>query len=345
MRKPYFSILVPVYNVEKYLSICLDSVLNQSFSDYEIILIDDGSKDKSGSICDFYSNKYPSIVKTQHKENQGLISARRAGLKLAKGRYICFLDSDDCLLPDALSVLAQTISETNVDVVFYRWKKIDEYGNEISEAVEYAFQETRYLSRKEIFEKMISTSVLNPLWSKCCRYELFDVDADYSSYYKTQNGEDLIQSLPVLANAERFYYLDSVLYGYRMNTSSITHNYQSKQYRTLNILRPLLYDYLVQLKLDSKENVQLFFQKYLNILWENIEALYRGIADKKMREEAIEEVKRYPFVSKAAPFLEEIDIKLCRRIGLRAFYNKSTKAINFYMLLYLPIMTMLRKLR
>lgn len=344
MKKPFFSILVPVYNVEKYLSICLDSVLSQSFSDYEIILIDDGSKDKSGSICDFYSDKYPSIVKTQHKENQGIISARRAGLKLAKGRYVCFLDSDDCLLPDALGVLARTIIETNADVILYRWKKIDNDGNEISEVVEQAFQEARYLSRNEVFEKMISTSSLNSLWSKCCRYELFDVDVDYSSYYKIQYGEDFIQTLPVLAKAERFYYLDRILYGYRMNDSSITHNYQRNQYRTLNVLRPLLYNYLVQLKLDSKENVQLFFQKYLNILWENIVALYRGIADKKIRKEAIEEIKQYPFVKKAAPFLEGSDIKIQRRIGLRAFY-KSTNAISWYMLFYLSIMTMLRKLR
>lgn len=344
MKKPFFSILVPVYNVEKYLSICLDSVLSQSFSDYEIILIDDGSKDKSGSICDFYSDKYPSIVKTQHKENQGIISARRAGLKLAKGRYVCFLDSDDCLLPDALGVLARTIIETNADVILYRWKKIDNDGNEISEVVEQAFQEARYLSRNEVFEKMISTSALNSLWSKCCRYELFDVDVDYSSYYKMQYGEDFIQTLPVLAKAERFYYLDRILYGYRMNASSITHNYQRNQYRTLNVLRPLLYNYLVQLKLDSKENVQLFFQKYLNILWENIVALYRGIADKKIRKEAIEEIKQYPFVKKAAFFLEGSDIKIHRRIGLRAFY-KSTNAISWYMLFYLPIMTMLRKLR
>ena len=129
-----------------------------------------------------------------------------------------------------------------------------------------------------------------------------------------------------------------------MNASSITHNYQRNQYRTLNVLRPLLYNYLVQLKLDSKENVQLFFQNYLSILWENIEALYRGIADKKIRKEAIEEIKQYPFVKKAAPFLEGSDIKIHRRIGLRAFY-KSTNAISWYMLFYLPIMTMLRKLR
>lgn len=89
-----FSIIVPIYNVEKYLRCCVDSVLAENFSDYEMILVDDGSPDGCGKICDEYADKYPHI-KVIHKENGGLSDARNAGIRAAKGDYLIFLDSDD----------------------------------------------------------------------------------------------------------------------------------------------------------------------------------------------------------------------------------------------------------
>lgn len=89
-----FSIIVPIYNVEKYLRCCVDSVLAENFSDYEMILVDDGSPDGCGKICDEYAGKYPHI-KVIHKENGGLSDARNAGIRAAKGDYLIFLDSDD----------------------------------------------------------------------------------------------------------------------------------------------------------------------------------------------------------------------------------------------------------
>ena len=91
---PFFSIIIPVYNVEQYLRECVESILMQSCDDYEIILVDDGSSDKSGKICDKYSEKNNKI-KVVHKENGGLSSARNAGIKIAIGKYIIFIDSDD----------------------------------------------------------------------------------------------------------------------------------------------------------------------------------------------------------------------------------------------------------
>lgn len=88
------SVIVPVYNVEKYLSRCIDSIISQTFSDFELILVDDGSTDSSGKICDEYGKK-DGRVKVIHKRNGGLSSARNCGLENAKGNYICFVDSDD----------------------------------------------------------------------------------------------------------------------------------------------------------------------------------------------------------------------------------------------------------
>ena len=97
----FFSVVIPVYNVEKYLSQCVDSILAQSFTDYELILVDDGAKDNSGKICDEYAQK-DSRVKVIHKENGGLVSARQAGIKMAVGEYVFHLDGDDAVCENAL---------------------------------------------------------------------------------------------------------------------------------------------------------------------------------------------------------------------------------------------------
>ena len=110
------SIVVPVYNVEKYLSQCLDSILTQTYKNLEIILVDDGSTDKSGSICDSYKKKDPRIV-VIHKENGGLSDARNAGVAICKGDFISFVDSDDYLSPYFYEILMGVAQKRNCDIV------------------------------------------------------------------------------------------------------------------------------------------------------------------------------------------------------------------------------------
>ena len=111
-----FSFIIPVYNMEKYLTECLNSVLNQTVKDFEVILINDGSTDSSGELCDQYSTKY-DFVHTIHQENQGLSEARNAGIKLANGEYIILLDSDDFIRENALEILSKIIDGKRPDVI------------------------------------------------------------------------------------------------------------------------------------------------------------------------------------------------------------------------------------
>ena len=109
------SIIVPVFNVRNYLSDCIDSIISQSYSDFECILIDDGSTDGSGAICDEYAKK-DSRIRVFHKENGGVSSARNIGLDNASGEWIYFVDSDDQILPGGLQTMVDWISD-NVDIV------------------------------------------------------------------------------------------------------------------------------------------------------------------------------------------------------------------------------------
>ena len=345
MNIPFFSILIPVYNVERYLEDCLESVLAQSFSDYKVILIDDGSKDRSGQICDAYAESYPDRVKVHHIQNQGALLARRVGLRQAKGKYICFLDSDDCWVEHTLKRLHEIIEETNSDVVLFRWNRIDENGRPLNEKAQSVFSQTGPIDKKIVFEKMLVTIGLNSLSAKCCKLDLFDVNADYSEFYSLQNGEDLLQSLPVLYQANTFYYLDEALYQYRANTASITHSHRKGQHQTLNVIRPMLYDYCVKLGLDTPENNTAFFRRYLLTLWVRLRALYVGISSETERYAVLDEMHSYEFVNRAQDYLDKTHLPLFERLGLSLFYERDNHKLDRYMRIFLGMQKVGRRLR
>ena len=109
---PLISIIIPVYNREKYIEECLNSILSQTFNDYEILLIDDGSNDNTGIICDKYAEENKKI-KVFHKKNGGVSSARNLGLRCAKGKWIIFVDSDDVLAKESLTIMNSIINKPN----------------------------------------------------------------------------------------------------------------------------------------------------------------------------------------------------------------------------------------
>ena len=126
MNVPFFSVIVPVYNVEKYLKECVDSILGQSFSDFELILVDDGSPDNCPAICDEYAKK-DEHVKVIHKPNGGVSSARNAGIQMARGEYILFCDSDDFYLDTAFEKIHYNLIQFNADILCFGIRK--ETGN------------------------------------------------------------------------------------------------------------------------------------------------------------------------------------------------------------------------
>ena len=124
MTQPTISIIVPVYNSEKYLDACIDSILSQSFRDFELILVDDGSKDSSAQICDEYASQ-DTRVRVIHKANGGVSAARNDGLDIAKGEYITFIDSDDWVERESLSTIS---NYRDYDIVFFSHRLVYEGG-------------------------------------------------------------------------------------------------------------------------------------------------------------------------------------------------------------------------
>lgn len=222
-----FSILIPVYNVEKYLRECLDSVLQQTFDDYELILVNDGSKDSSGAICDEYMSKRREKIRVFHQENQGVLLTRRRALSEARGDYIVWLDSDDKLDARTLEKLAAVIFESQGDIIIYGYALTDEIGKSIiktviplSEVQEKVFEGER---KKIIYECMVAGKHMNELCTKCIKRSIIDIQADYKQWKHVRMGDDLFCLFPIVDRARKILCLNEIFYYYRTVPQSITH--------------------------------------------------------------------------------------------------------------------------
>lgn len=151
MYNPKISVIVPVYNVEKYLSRCIDSILAQTFTDFELLLIDDGSNDNSGNICDDYVKK-DNRIRVFHKENGGVSSARNLGLNKANGEWVCFIDSDDTVSNKYIQHMAEAINDKDLLILSnYKKETKDNYAVKLDNVTLYNDEIIRYFIENNIF--------------------------------------------------------------------------------------------------------------------------------------------------------------------------------------------------
>lgn len=172
-KKPKISIIVPVYNVEKYLERCLDSILSQSFNAFELILVNDGSTDNSYKICEKYSYN-DKRIKLINKENGGLSSARNAGIEASQGEYIGFIDSDDYIDKFMYEILYNYAEKNKSDIVICKYKKVDaNFG--MNENLNYNVEEINYSNFQalnQLYEENNIEFVV--MWNKLYKRSLFD---------------------------------------------------------------------------------------------------------------------------------------------------------------------------
>lgn len=221
-----FSIIVPVYGVEKYLRVCLDSLAMQAFSSYEVILVDDGSPDDCPRICDEYAAKYRNF-RVIHKPNDGLVSARKAGAAIARGRYICCVDGDDFVGVDYLPVIDKLIDRYDPDVLCFEYCtfspekciRVDAYGKLDSGLYD------RSKIKEHIFPKLITAEdgsyFLPSVWSKVYRKELYE-RYQMAVDNRITMGEDGACTIPLISHADTLIILKQPLYFYRSNPESMT---------------------------------------------------------------------------------------------------------------------------
>lgn len=223
------SFILPIYKVEQYLPQCVDSILAQATDDCEIILVDDGSPDRCGEICDRYAGEYPS-VKVIHKENGGLSSARNAGMGLAVGKYVLFVDSDDYLEDGSVKKILDWIDSTDADVAFLMSRKV--YPDGTSEPMgEELIREEILGKRREDVLRFLVTRPKFPAsaWGKIYR-RAFLLDNGLHYPNDRRLSEDLMYSVDLFLAAERFDYLDFPYYCYRQSRAGSICNTVNARY-------------------------------------------------------------------------------------------------------------------
>lgn len=217
------SVIVPVYNAQKYLDKCIQSIVNQKYKEYELILVDDGSSDNSAAICDSYADSYGNIT-VIHQTNQGPICARRNGVNAAKGEYITFVDADDWV-DENIYIHFQEYMNKNVDLITFR-KCVDKENSGIID-LEESYKEGLY-NREEIEKNILPTVIWNikknkpdlteSLDDKIFKKSLLEYSYNLASQVpKLHYGEDPLILFPILEKIETLYISNKVLYHYRQH--------------------------------------------------------------------------------------------------------------------------------
>jgi len=217
---PFFSIIVPVYNAEKYLIECIESVIHQSMSDFELLLVDDGSTDSSGRICDKYSLTNRQIH-TFHQSNSGQLCARQHGIRQSTGKYLMFLDADDYLEQNTLDRIKQAIRDTGSDCVIFGFNRV--YDGRIISTTDKSFSDTVISDKSKLYKRVFFEMEYNPHWRKAVNASLMSHSAS-SDYNTVMIGEDLIQSLEIYKKISSAVFIPDCLYNYRINSNSVTHS-------------------------------------------------------------------------------------------------------------------------
>lgn len=221
-----FSIILPIYNVEKYLQECVDSILNQTYKNYEIILVDDGSKDSSPALCDKLANDH-SCIRVIHKVNGGLSDARNFGTNAARGEYIIYVDSDDFIIRNDFLERINLKLSSKPDLVFYKYQKFFDATRTFEDCrYSYANAETKK-NYPEMIEALVKADAFYGMaWIKAIRRGL--IEENSISFEVGLLGEDMEWNYHLISQAHSIAFIDEAFLAYRQREGSITSTHKLK---------------------------------------------------------------------------------------------------------------------
>lgn len=306
------SVIVPVYNVEKYLRRCVDSLLCQTYPNIEIILVDDGSTDKSGSICDeyLYIDKRIRVI---HKKNGGLSSARNAGLEIAVGEYIGFLDSDDWARPEMIEFLLSIILKEDSEIAqcgftpFYEKQQLSEYVEK-----DYVKEPTVNLSYIEAYNELYGIDVNNNInfitWNKLYKRGLFD----FLRFSEGMNNEDVIMTAKIIALCSKISISNTAMVYYMQRENSIMGEQRKNKFK-------MAYEHFKAFKnisdyFENHNDKELYLLTSKYTLMYSLSVLKAKNATKQARKQAICAIKSIP--TKAYKYLPIKKALICRMFKL-----------------------------
>lgn len=252
--KKKVSLIVPVYNAEKYLKQCMDSVINQTYSFLDIIMIDDGSTDGSGAICDFYAER-DARIRVIHKKNQGLVSAWIDGTRMSTGDYLCYVDSDDWIDNNMVEEMLDRAGDNEREMICSNlWLEFDEKREERKNQLAAGIYEGEEL-RRLLEERILGNEQRTIMFSRCTKLIARELIEDNIKYCdrNIRMGEDLNIILPALLDCKRLVVMDKFYYHYRQSSNSMIHAYDSNLYEGICQLTRIIYHILEEKGVKSPE--------------------------------------------------------------------------------------------
>lgn len=275
------SVVVPIYGVEDYLENCVNSILNQTYKNIEIILVDDGSPDKCGKICDDYAI-LDSRVKVLHKKNGGLSDARNVGIEVACGKYITFIDSDDYISEDYISVLLKSLMEEDADISICKLKATSNLKEDVSSKTQEGIfiYSTETAIEEMLYSKEFSTSACGRMF---CTNLFDDVRFPVGRY-----SEDLFTIYRIILQSKKIVFVKREAYFYYTRPGSITNEkFSIKQLDTIDALH-----FIKREVVDYHKNL---YPAYMNSIVEAVARLLKmNIPKKALYANGLwEEVKKY----------------------------------------------------
>lgn len=337
-----FSILVPVYNVGKFLSSCLDSVLSQSFHNFEIICVNDGSTDNSLSILESYSKK-DNRIKIISKNNEGLLWARRDAIKKASGEYILFLDSDDKYNGDVLNLINDClIRNNNPDLLIF--DRAELINDKVVYTCPHYFKEERAFSGESLSEiryNFIVRNYLNGIFLKCIKASLIKEDnTDYSNC-NPQMAEDVTQSIFMFDKSKTIVFLPCYIYLFRKNPYSMTRSpllFDNLEHKIVRKLFSRLYLYINTWNLPTYNNdvYEKFFNKAYTFYCDRVIELYNNKNNKNI----VKKVIGFPWFNEDNGFLNNKDfvksakLKTSNKLIILSLINKNSAVLVLGLLAY-----------
>lgn len=256
-QKPIVSVIVPVYNVKKYLGRCIDSILEQTYPNLEIILVDDGSTDGSGQICDQYHQAHSDVIQVIHQQNGGQSDARNAGIRSATGQYICFVDSDDYISPVMIHTLYEDIHTNQAQIARIDFQK---FTGEYATAEEHTGSELEkwepFTAIKKTFDDRYANYVVTGMYARSL-FEHISFPAGYVM-------EDLGTLYLLYENALNITYRNQKLYYYFQREDSTLHRPNVKFFRDKFEMVLKRYQYLNNKYGEFEENIDLMILELLH---------------------------------------------------------------------------------
>lgn len=311
------SVIIPVYNVEKYLNACLESVTGQTYKNLEIILVDDGSKDNSYEICREWE-KRDSRIACVHQENHGLGAARNAGKAMAHGEYIAFVDSDDTIQADMYEYLLKILLENQADMSVCQMQRSDEKEKRgLSETVICVTQE-------EGIQRLIFRDEIN---ASCCG-KLFPSDLlENMDFVVGRIYEDMEYAYHVMKKCHKIAIGNGVKYNYFMRDGSISHSFSMKRIDDLLFAQENIYLFLKDYYSENTEEIplQALYFFWLEMNW--VFQMYRR------------KLKENPDQMNSIALAQKERRKSCKKKYFRLFVNKNvsiTKKMVYFMVSFLP---------